>query len=242
MGWFSNISDGLNDPFADVPKWFHTLTLSLVWLALCLLGVAIAGKYTHAFIVDMLPVTTEDVAAAERRVLLEKRLVEANEASMVAFDRTNVQRQMDETNVDAHRTSLGLKPKRSTDGLQAFAEVATAHLSTITVVAFLVYLVPIFATTRDPWRLSFIISAIVVLSGLFAIIGNVASDTNVTVALSMSGSKGKPSAVPIGEFFATISSGSVGFYLMGFGTLLAGFSHYILRKHDNKTAKGESKS
>ena len=220
MGWFSNVGEGMGQSFSTLPKWFRSFALILFWLSVGAFAVVTIGEMTYSTIARMLPVTAEDVRAAERKVELEKRAAEVNQIQMLVFDRTKAQREIEEANVEAHRASLGLATKRDgagVGGLAALGEVATANLSTIIALMFLVYLLPTFAKTGDPWRLSLNISAIVVLAGLFALMKEVASASKIQVELP--------------KVFMTFSSTSVGLYLMLFGTALAGFSLYMLQKH-----------
>ncbi len=223
MGWFSDTCDGMGKSFSTLPKWFRSFALILFWLSVCALGVATIGELTYSAVVRMLPVTAEDVRAAERKVELEKRAAEVSQTQMLVFDRTKAQREIEEANVEAHRVSLGLTAKRDATGvggLAALGEVVTANLTTIVALMFLIYLLPTFATTGDPWRLSLNISAIVILAGLFALMKEVASESKIQVELP--------------KVFMTLSSTSVGLYLMLFGTVLAGFSLYMLRRHERE--------
>lgn len=223
MGRFSDIGDGMGKSFSTLPKWFRSFALILFWLSVCALGVATIGEITYSTVVRMLPVTADDVRAAERKVELEKRAAEASQTQMLVFDRTKAQREIEEANVEAHRVSLGLPVKRDAagvSGLAALGEVITTNLTTIVALMFLVYLLPTFATTGDPWRLSLNISAVVVLAGLFALMKEVTSESKIQVEL--------PKAL------MTFSSTSVSLYLMLFGTVLAGFSLFMLRRHERE--------
>lgn len=223
MGWFSDIGEGMGKSFSTLPKWFRSFALILFWLSVGAFAVVTIGEMTYSTIARMLPVTAEDIRAAERKVEFEKRAAEVSQTQMLVFDRTKAQREMEEANVEAHRMSLGLPVKRDTTGvggLAALGEVVTTNLSTIVALMFLVYLLPTFATTGDPWRLSLNISAIVILAGLFAIMKEVASESKIQVELP--------------KIFMTFSSASVGLFLMLFGTVLAGFSLYMLRKHERE--------
>jgi len=231
MGWFSDIGDGMGKSFSTLPKWFRSFALILFSLSGCALGVATIGELTYSTIVRMLPVTAEDVRAAERKVELEKRAAEVSQTQMLVFDRTKAQREIEEANVEAHRVSLGLPVRRDATGVGALAalgEVVTTNLATIVALMFLVYLLPTFATTGDPWRLSLNISAIVILAGLFALMKEVASESKIQVELP--------------KVFMTFSSASVGLYLMLFGTVLAGFSLYMLRRHEKEVRSEHSAS
>ena len=188
-------------------------------LAFCALMVAMAGQMVYTTIAQTLPVSEEDVRAAVRKVELEKRLAEASEARWLMSDRAKVERDIAAANVEAHRTSLGLAAQpvtSSVGGLAALLGVASENLFTIAALMFLAYLVPTFASQGEPWRLALNIAAIVVLSGLFALIREITSQTVAQVKYS--------------EVMVTVSSASVGLYLMLFGTMLAGFSLHMLRK------------
>lgn len=232
MGWFSDFGKGLNNMFSTLPARFTLFAKILLWLSVCAFVVVTLGEVTYSTFIRTLPVSADDVSAAERKVEFAKRLAEAAEAPVLIANRTQAQREIEQANVEAHRASLGLKAKPEVSGaggLAALGEVATANLFTIVTLMFLVYLLPTFSSTGEPWRLSLNIAGIVVLSGLFALMKEITSETTAQIKYS--------------EVFVTVSSASVGLYLMLFGTVLAGFSLYMLRRHAKEVSgKGNSSS
>jgi hypothetical protein len=230
MGWFSDIGEGMKKSFTSLPTRFILFVKIVFLLSFCAYVVAILGEGTYSIVKRSLPVTADDVSAAERKVEFAKRLAEAAEAPTLISNRTQAQREIEQANVEAHRISLGLKVKPEVSGaggLAALVEVATTNLFTIVTLMFLFYLLPTFSSTGKPWRLSLNIAGIVVLSGLFALMKEITSETTTQIKYS--------------EVFVTVSSSSVGLYLMLFGTVLAGFSLYMLREHTKgSSGKGNS--
>lgn len=223
MGWFSNAGDGVNSSFASLPDWFQKSAKVILFSAFGIVVVATLAEVAWTSVTKIAPVTAADIQSARNRLEFERLQVEATETSRIAQARANADIEMEAARAEAHRLTLGLPSKfqpKSTDNLAALAEVVTTHLPTILAIMFAVYLLPAFATTGDPWRLSLNIAAAIVVSGLFALIKGVTSPSS----MEMKGSIGS----------VAVSSASVGLFLMVFGTLLAGFSLYMLNRNKSK--------
>ena len=221
MGWFSDFGEGVHASFSKLPKRFQLFGKIILWSAIGVFVVATIGEMTYTTIVKALPVSTEDLRSAERKVDLETRQAEAFEASRLVSAKANAQVAMEAATAEAHRISLGLGPKaepKSSDALSSLAMIATTHLPTILALMFAVYLLPTFAATGEPWRLALNIAAAVILAGLFALMNGISSPSTAQVKVSVAS--------------MSVSSASVGLCLMLFGTVLAGFSLYMLRKHE----------
>ena len=225
MGWFSGLGDGMSKSFATLPNWCQSIGKIALWLSFGIFALVSIAEITYSTIARAMPVTAQDVQGAERKVELERLNAEAIEASRLVGARAKAQMEIEAAKVESNRVSLGLPPKvveRSSDGLAALGEIATAHLPTILAIMFAVHLLPTFSSTGDPWRLALNISAAIILSGLFALIKGI----NAPATVEAKGSIGT----------LAVTSTSVGLCLMLFGTVLAGFCLSALKKSRSERA------
>lgn len=228
MRWFSYLGDAFNQAFTLLPKWSLNISIALVCFSMAILMTVKFGQVSYSIVKEMLPVTTEDIQAAQLRVELEKLEAEAQYVNQLAFDRTKIEREMQQAKVEAHRISLGLQPNQSSDAgvnsLAALGQVATTNLPTILLLMFAFYFLPVFATTGEHWRLILIVALLTVVAGAFALATNVAALTKIEAHYK--------------DFFVTVSSASLAFYLTFFGVLLSAFPLYMLeRQHRTASAK-----
>jgi hypothetical protein len=219
MNKFSDFSKAMEQRFSAMPTWAMSLTKVVMLLGFAALTLAFFGQMVYSTVQQTIPVSAEDVRAAERRVLFEKHQAEATEAQSLTYEHTKTQREIEAANIEAHRLSLGLKARAETSGvgpLAALVELASAHLTTIAALMALYFLLPAFSVTGDHWRLALNIAAIVVLAGLYALLKNMTADISMNISY--------------GKVLTSFSSTSVGVYLILFGSGLAGYSLRMLNR------------
>lgn len=220
MNKFSDFSRALEQKFSAMPAWAMSLTKAVMLLGFAAFTLAFFGQMIYSTVQQTLPISEEDVRAAERRAVFEKHQAEATAAQSLAYEQTKVQREIEAANIEAHRLSLGLKALSETTGvgpLAALVELASAHLATIAALMALYFLLPAFSVSGDHWRLALNIAAIVVLAGLYALLRNITADTSMNISY--------------GKVLTSFSSTSVGVYLFLFGSVLAGYSLRMLNRH-----------
>lgn len=224
MGWFSDFGDGISSSFGTLPEWCKSIGKIALWLSIFAFMVVNIGEVTYDIIFRSLPVTAEDVHAAERKAEFERHRAEAIYSPRIASAQADAQVEIELAKAEANRALLGL-PKKiqvSSNSPTFVFEIATAHLPTILVIMLAIYLLPTFSSTGDPWRLVINIAAVIVLSGLFALVRGINFPSTV---------EAKSSAGSI-----DITSTLVGLCLMLFGTVIAGYSLHMYNKYKNQSA------
>ena len=134
------------------------------------------------------------------------------------LEQNALNRKLNQSKVEAERLKQGLPAlptDESTRTLERLADIATRHLPTLLAIMFAAIMLPAFADSREPWKLAMVISAMITLSGTFALASGTISPSSADIRLNV--------------FSLTVSTTSMAVMLTVVGAVLTGFSLFMMR-------------
>ena len=202
-----------------------TVFMASMFLSLACYIAVFVYRMAHDEYLKTTPPTLSDVEAAQRRVELKKLEAAELTAWSAEFDRAEVAKQLEQLKLDAERQRLGIpvdvtKSNSGTQALAAFGDVLYKNVLLIVGLTLLALVFNSFSASKEPWRLILQIALLLVVFGGVSLVYGVTSNTKVELKLS--------------SLFATMNSGSVGLFLMAFGTLLAGYSLHFPKSREQQ--------
>lgn len=209
----------MNNPFASVPRRLGVVLISLVAVGLTAFFVATLITLTGDEVTKTLPVTQDAIDSAERRLKLERLKAETSMVQSKELDDRILADKMNRVKIEAERVRLGLPPvppNEGSAGLHSLGDAVTKNLTTILAIMFAAILLPAFVNSKEPWRLGLMISALITVSGAFALAIGAVSQTSANVKLDI--------------FSLTLSSSSVAVALAVVGAILTGFCMFMLHR------------